>query len=223
MIKKRNRRHRTTYQQVLMIASIFTIILIMLYLLAHRQSEQDAVLADVNNELLTPQVLAYEPLVKYYAEINHMTSDINILLAIVRQESNGQVADVMQSSESAGYPPNYFTQPEESIAQGVYYYATIKQRITELFPNQNILTNEQKIHLAMQSYNFGKGFVDYVAQVGQFNDRVIINFANEQDSSCSQEKRQMYGACYGDIYYYQHVMRYVNISENIIDGTWISQ
>ncbi|GAJ99580.1 lipoprotein, NLP/P60 family [Geomicrobium sp. JCM 19055] len=41
------------------------------------------------------------------------------------QESGGRLADVMQSSESLGLPRNTITNPEESIKQGVSYFADV--------------------------------------------------------------------------------------------------
>lgn len=55
---------------------------------------------------LSPEVLSYKPLVEKYCKIENIPDQVNLILAIMMQESGGRVPDVMQSSESLGLPVN---------------------------------------------------------------------------------------------------------------------
>ena len=85
------------------------------------------------------------------------------LLAIVTVESNGQAEDVFQSSESLGLPPNTLSR-DASIRQGVEYYKTLLERARELGVDQDSV---------FQAYNFGIGYLDYVAEHGGFHTREL--------------------------------------------------
>ena len=63
----------------------------------------------------------------------------------------------MQSSESAGLPPNYYT--EASIKQGcLSILRLLVKRSKELGCDQDSI---------IQAYNFGGGYLDYVAKTGR--------------------------------------------------------
>lgn len=82
---------------------------------------------------------------------------MNYLLAIMQVESGGTAADVMQSSESMGLPPNSLS-TEESIKQGCKYFSEL------------LKSAESKgcdIDTVVQAYNYGGGFIDYVAGHGK--------------------------------------------------------
>lgn len=78
-------------------------------------------------------------------------------LAIIQVESGGTMEDVMQSSESAGLPPNSLS-TEASIKQGCLYFASLVKRSKELGCDQDSI---------IQAYNFGGGYLDYVAKTGR--------------------------------------------------------
>lgn len=79
------------------------------------------------------------------------------LQAIVRVESNGQADDVFQSSESAGLPPNTLG-VHDSIDQGIRYYKQLLEKADQLGVDQDAV---------FQAYNYGSGYLDYVAQHGK--------------------------------------------------------
>ena len=54
---------------------------------------------------LSPEVLALQALVEKYAKQYGISDHVGTLLAIIQVESGGVLADVMQSSESAGLRP----------------------------------------------------------------------------------------------------------------------
>lgn len=60
----------------------------------------------------------------------------------------------MHSSESIGLPPRTITDPEYSIQIGVEYFANVMKQA------------EGDIYIALQAYNFGAGFIDFVLDLG---------------------------------------------------------
>lgn len=96
---------------------------------------------------------------------------MNYLLAIMQVESGGTVADVMQSSESLGLPPNSLS-TEESIKQGCKYFSEL------------LKSAEAKgcdINTVVQAYNYGGGFIDYVASHGKkYTFDLAVSFARDK-------------------------------------------
>lgn len=81
---------------------------------------------------------------------------LNELEAIVAVESNGQSEDVFQSSESLGLPPNSLG-VYDSIEQGVKYYKELLDKAERLGIDQDSV---------FQAYNYGSGFLDFIAVNG---------------------------------------------------------
>ena len=74
-----------------------------------------------------PMVEQWRSLVEHYAEEYGIPEYVELILAMIMQESGGnaeQTPDIMQCSESAGMSPNAIDDPEVSIRQGVKYLAT---------------------------------------------------------------------------------------------------
>lgn len=134
-------------------------------------------------------VMAFEPLVRKYAEMYGVEDHISLLLALIQQESGGRVLDVMQSSESAGLPPNTFTNPEDSIQQGIKYFSQMLSRANN------------DIKLTLQSYNFGGGFIDYALSRGGYSKENAIAFSQMMAERLGWDR-------YGDINYVDNVLRY---------------
>ncbi|WP_026907831.1 lysozyme family protein [Paucisalibacillus globulus] len=156
---------------------------------------------------INSEVLKHKPLVEKYAEEYQIASYVDILLAMMMQESGGRGTDPMQSSESYCGKIGCIDNPELSIKQGVFYFSeTLKDAGYDL-------------ELAIQSYNFGRGFINYVQETsGQYSQEVAIAFSKEMYEnapdksiySCLREEAKQYDACYGDIYYVKSVMGYVD-------------
>nr|AIA94374.1 CAZy families GH23 protein [uncultured Enterococcus sp.] len=66
----------------------------------------------------------------------------------------------MQSSESVYGKQNQFDTPEQSIEQGVSYLAELIEKAEQM--NCDLWT-------AVQAYNFGTDYIDYVAERGGVN------------------------------------------------------
>jgi len=117
------------------------------------------------------EVLRHRPMVEQYCLEFGITEYINYILAIMTVESGGTMVDVMQSSESLGLPPNTLG-TEESIKQGVKYFS-------ELLASAETLGCD--INTAVQSYNFGGGFLNFVANNGK-------NYTYELAESFARDK-----------------------------------
>lgn len=96
---------------------------------------------------------------------------IDILLAIMAQESGGRVTDVFQAFESLGKPSNSIG-TSESIKHGVKYYGELVKTVgmTDKF-------DLDKTKLILQSYNFGSGFIDYAKRY-DFNNACTYYYKN---------------------------------------------
>lgn len=155
---------------------------------------------------VAPEVTRYEDYFRKYAKENEIEEHTEIIMAMTMQESGGRYADVMQSSESLGLPVNTLTDPEKSIEQGVKYFA------------QTLDKAGGDIKLALQAYNMGSGFIDYVDKHnnGKYSKEMAIQFSNEMASKLGWSR-------YGDINYVDNVMRYVEKDESIPvnnNGDW---
>lgn len=155
--------------------------------------------------LLTKRVENYRPLVEKYAEEYDVIEYVDILLAMMMQESGGKGNDPMQASESLCGKRNCIDDPEQSIKQGVYYFS------------QTIQAADGDLKLAIQSYNFGKGFINYVKSKNTtYTEQLAIEFSQKmyddaEDKSiytCLRKEAKKYDACYGDIYYVRDVLSY---------------
>lgn len=94
-----------------------------------------------------------------------------MLLAIIQVESGGTLEDVMQSSESMGLPPNTL-RTEDSIKQGCKYFASLLESANAKVCDLNSV---------IQSYNYGGGFLDYLAGQGKkYTFPLAENFSKMQ-------------------------------------------
>ena len=116
-------------------------------------------------------VLQHREMLERVAKEKDLSSDLEVLYAIMNVESGGRLKDVMQSSESMGLPVNTLG-TEDSIEQGLRYYKELKEKTRELSLDDKSL---------WQAYNYGIGFLYYVKEHGgQYQDSLAENFAKEQ-------------------------------------------
>lgn len=117
------------------------------------------------------EVLKHRPLVEKYAKESDILEYVPILLAIIQVESGGTMEDVMQSSESAGFPPNSLS-TEASIKQGCIYFASLVNRAKDIGCDQESI---------IQSYNYGGGYLDYVGKNGKkYSFALAESFSKEK-------------------------------------------
>ncbi|MEI3604313.1 lysozyme family protein [Pseudogracilibacillus sp. SE30717A] len=155
--------------------------------------------------VFTKRVEQHRPTVEKYAKEYEIEEHSDVLLAMMLQESGGRGDDPMQSSESLCGEVGCITDPEQSIKQGVAYFA------------ETLKAADGNIELAVQSYNFGIGFIYYLKENNKrYSQEEIIAFSqkmykNAQDPtlySCLRKESKQFDACYGDIYYARDVMEY---------------
>ena len=162
---------------------------------------------------LSAEVLKHQPMVEKYARENGISEYVNVLLAIIQVESGGTAEDVMQSSESLGLPPNSLD-TESSIKQGCKYFASLLSSCK----NQGI----DDLNVAIQSYNYGGGYVGYVAGKGKkhtFN--LAESFAREKSGgkkvtytnpiAVAKNGGWRYG--YGNMFYVELVNQYLAVPQ----------
>lgn len=153
------------------ITAFFIVFGLLIFVVVFVSEEEGGDQFDLMGMNLSAEVLAHQPLVEQYAKEYGIEEYINYLLAIIQVESGGRGEDVMQSSESLGLPPNSLSK-EESIKQGCAYFASL------------VCSTKEKgcdIFTAVQAYNYGGGFVNYVAGHGkQYTFELAESFSKEK-------------------------------------------
>lgn len=196
---KRSRRKSLFFITFIMLTMTVTLAGISLY------KERDEIKRELGHHLFAKQVEEYRGVIQTYAKKNGVEDHMDVLLAMMMQESGGRGNDPMQASESLCGEVGCIDDPELSIEQGVAYFAKALEAA------------EGDLELAIQSYNFGIGFVQYVLEREQtFSQELAIQFSQEMYEkaedpsiySCLREEAKQYNACYGDIYYVRDVMVY---------------
>lgn len=147
----------------------------------------------------------YRPLVEQYAAQYGMEDYVELILAVMMQESGGLLPDVMQAAEGAfntKYPhvPNGIPDPEYSIECGVQElkYALDKAGCTGP-------TDLEKIKLALQGYNYGSGYIDWaMSHYGGYSEANAAEFSDMMAA-------KMGWSAYGDKKYVEHVLRYYHV------------
>lgn len=148
----------------------------------------------------------YRPLVVKYASKYGIPEYVELILAVMMQESGGRYPDVMQCSESGfntKYPhaPNSITDPEYSIDCGVQ---TLQNNI--VLSQCSSPADLDHLNLALQGYNYGSYYITWaLAKDGKYT---ALNASEFSDMMAAR----MGWAAYGDKQYVQHVMQYYTIS-----------
>lgn len=170
-------------------------------------SSTDTGIANVSQE-----VLAWKPVVEKYAGELGMGQYVNLILAVIQQESGGTLTDVMQASES-GYntqysrSPNSITSPEYSIYCGIQELKEDLQKAGVTSPG-----DIQGISLALQAYNFGEAFISFAKSHGGYSLEVAKEFSSMEAQACGWSS-------YGDCNYVPHVLQYYSTGTGTGIGT----
>jgi len=149
-----------TILPVLIIAIICLLIAAMIAGLGSKGIEEAEM--QMSGDAISAEVRQWCPLIEKEAKAQGMEAYVDLLAAIFMVESGGTgTKDIMQSSESAGYPVNYWPTEELSIRQGVKH---LKNIVTIL---QGFGSGyESNMKLLAQAYNFGSAFAGYVGRQG---------------------------------------------------------
>lgn len=149
----------------------FSMLLFFVVVFADSDDSSSNINFEIGGANFSEDVLKHKPMVEKYCKEYGIEEYINYILAIIQVESGGTAEDVMQSSESLGLPPNSLS-TEESIKQGCKYFSEL------------LATAESKgcdINTVIQSYNYGGGFITYVAGNGKkYTYELAESFAKDK-------------------------------------------
>ena len=151
---------------------------------------------------VSAEVEAYEPLIQKYAKQYGIPEYVELIKAVMMQESGGRGLDPMQAAEGSfntKYPhePNGIKDPEYSIQCGVQ---ELKAALTSAEVESPI--DMEHIKLALQGYNFGNGYISWAK-----TKYAGYSYANAVEFSTQQAQRLGWDS-YGDTQYPAHVLRY---------------
>ena len=151
---------------------------------------------------VSTEVQAYEPLIRQYATQYGIGEYVELIKAIMMQESGGKGLDPMQSSEGAfntRFPkqPNGITEPAYSIECGVQ---EIKACLVSAEVEHPV--DMEHIKLALQGYNYGNGYIPWAKEKdGGYTAANAIEFSDMMAKKLGWNS-------YGDKQYVPHVLRY---------------
>lgn len=117
------------------------------------------------------QVMTYESEVKQAVKANNIPKHKDLVLAIIYTESKGRAEDLMQSSESAYGKRQMIGTTKESIETGVAFLAQSIEKANEAGCD---------IWTAVQAYNFGLDYIEFVKERGGKNSiRIAEEYSKE--------------------------------------------
>ena len=151
---------------------------------------------------VSAEVEAYTPLIQKYAKQYGIPEYVELIKAVMMQESGGKGSDPMQAAEGSfnkKYPhePNGIKDPEYSIECGVQ---ELKAALVSAEVENPI--DMERIKLALQGYNFGNGYISWAkTNYGGYSYANAVEFSAMQAAKLGWEK-------YGDTQYPAHVLRY---------------
>ena len=151
---------------------------------------------------VSAEVEAYEPLIQKYAKQYGIPEYVELIKAVMMQESGGCGLDPMQAAEGSfntRYPhePNGIKDPEYSIECGVQ---ELKAALISAEVENPI--DMEHIKFALQGYNFGNGYISWAkTNYGGYSYANAVEFSTMQASRLGWDS-------YGDTQYPAHVLRY---------------
>lgn len=186
---------------LLLVLLVFAVMMMLSQEEEESSSPQDV--GQYQSQNLTPEVMAFEDGIREEVKAQGLDESVTyIMLSILQQESGGSIArtggDIFQSSESmSGGQMGVITDPNQSIYYGVKHFKDVLEQSNG---------DEQ---VAIQAYNFGTGFVDFVgggepsldkrfefssdmAKKPQYSGPSFVGLCRN-DSEAAER-----GACYGD-------------------------
>jgi len=162
---------------------------------------------------VSAEVEAYTPLIQKYAKQYGIPEYVELIKAVMMQESGGRGLDPMQAAEGSfntRYPhePNGIQDPEYSIQCGVQ---ELKAALISAEVENPI--DMERIKLALQGYNFGNGYISWAkTNYGGYSYANAVEFSTMQAQRLGWEK-------YGDTQYPAHVLRYYPYGRAFTSGS----
>lgn len=160
---------------------------------AQQSANSSAGSVSATGTALSSSVLAYQGTVTQVAGQYGMSAYVNLILAVIQQESDGEGNDPMQSMMGSKT-----STPMESIVCGIQELQQVLQLAGSTGPG-----DIADIQLALQGYNFGSGFIKWAKSNGGYS---LANAA----AYSQMQARQLGWSGYGDPNYVPHVLRYYN-------------
>lgn len=184
-------------------SGLFFLLLVLLLLTGAGagESSQAAGVVTTGNKNLSPECERYRSVVERYARQYGVEAFVDVIMAVMMQESGGRVLDVMQSSEYAGLAPNTITDPERSIDYGVQAVRDALQAAGCASPAQTDF-----LKLALQGYNYGSGYVSWAKERGGYTKENAREFSDMMAARLGWSR-------YGDPLYVDHVFQYLTFSQ----------
>lgn len=154
---------------------------------------------------VSAEVEAYRSTVQRIAAKYGMSDYVELILAVMMQESGGIGKDPMQAS-ACGYNTRYpggIEDPEYSIECGIQVLRDVLQKAGCTGP-----TDLDRIKLALQGYNYGSAYIDWAMERdGGYTKENAIAYS---DMMCARPGWNY--SVYGDKDYVDHVLRYYIIT-----------
>lgn len=151
---------------------------------------------------VSAEVEAYTPVIRQYAEKYGVEEYVELIKAVMMQESGGKGTDPMQASES-GYNKKYdrkpgaIKDPNYSIECGIQALKACLNKAGAQDP-----LDMERIKLALQGYNFGNRYIDWaLSRYGGYTPANALEFSKEQAKTVGTD-------LYGDPDYAEHVLKY---------------
>lgn len=180
-----------------------TIVLILILLVTSTTSGfLSSILGQSTSSVPLPAAVEnYRPIVSAYAVEFGMSDYVDLILAVMAQESGGEGLDPMQAAEGAyntKYPkiPNGITDPQYSIWCGIQELKSALNQAGCTSPY-----DMEHIKLALQGYNYGPGFITWAQSHGGYSEANALQFSNMM-------AKQQGWSSYGDPQYVNHVLQY---------------
>ena len=149
------------------------------------------------------QVMTYQTLVREILSEKDTPANEELVLAMIYTETKGKEGDVMQSSESASGSTNTINDNASSIRQGV-------QTLTD-----NLYLAQKKgvdVWTAVQAYNFGPAYIDFIAQNGKENTLALAKQYSRETVA------PLLGNTTGKTYSYIHPISIFHGAELYVNG-----
>ncbi|MCI6795472.1 MAG: lysozyme family protein [Lachnospiraceae bacterium] len=151
---------------------------------------------------VSAEVEAYDPMIRKYAQQYGIPEYVELIKAVMMQESGGRGLDPMQAAEGGfniRYPhvPNGITDPEYSVECGVQELKAALEAAGVENP-----VDMERIKLALQGYNYGSGYISWALR--NYGGYSVANAAEFSDMQAAK----LGWSSYGDKQYVAHVLQY---------------
>lgn len=155
---------------------------------------------------VSAKVETYRDLVESACEKYEIDDYVDLVLAMIQQESGGNPPDVMQAEQSYYNTSPPIDSPKESIEAGVQELRDCLKKASSTGPG-----DIEHISLALQGYNYGNGYIDWVKQNygGCYTKENALLFS-------AIMKNKTGWNVYGDPEYVPHVLRYYKKTEDTV-------